>query len=284
MNPRIRSVLFWLHLAAGLAAGLVIFVMCVTGTLLMYERQIVEWADRGFRPEAPPAGAAALPVETLLARVRAADPASPLPSGVTRQADPAAPALVNLGRERSLYVDPYTGKILGEASPRVRAFFRAVTDWHRWLAAKGESRDRGRAATGASNLAFLFLVLSGIFLWLPRRWNRPQLRLRTWFRRGVSAKARDFNWHHVIGLWSWLPLVLIVATGVVMSYPWANALLFRLAGDTPPRQGGPGGAGRPSSSSKGSTRCGPRPSTRPPNGCPAGRASACGSPPRRRRR
>lgn len=240
MNPRIRSVLFWLHLAAGLAAGLVIFVMCVTGTLLMYERQIVEWADREFRAEAPAAGAAPLPVETLLARVRAANPTSPLPAGVTRQADPAAPALVNLGRERSLYVDPYTGKILGEASPRVRAFFRAVTDWHRWLGAKGESRDRGRAATGASNLAFLFLVLSGIFLWLPRRWNRPQLRLRTWFRRGVSAKARDFNWHHVIGLWSWLPLVLIVATGVVMSYPWANALLFRLAGDTPPRQGGPG--------------------------------------------
>ena len=245
MNPRIRSVLFWLHLAAGLLAGLVIFVMCVTGTLLMYERQVVEWADRGFRADPPSPGAAPLPVEALLAKVRAAEPGPTPPSGVTRQADPSAPALVSLGRERSLYVDPYTGKILGEASPRVRAFFRAVTDWHRWLGARDDSREPARKVTGISNLAFLFLVLSGIFLWLPRRWNRPQLRIRTWFRRGVSGKARDFNWHHAIGIWSWLPLVLIVSTGVVMSFPWANALLFRLAGDEPPRQPGPGGAGAP---------------------------------------
>ncbi|HEX2641851.1 MAG TPA: PepSY-associated TM helix domain-containing protein, partial [Thermoanaerobaculia bacterium] len=258
MNPRIRSVLFWLHLAAGLLAGLVIFVMCVTGTLLMYERQVVEWADRGFRADPPSPGAAPLPVETLLAKVRAAEPGPTPPSGVTRQADPAAPVLVSLGRERSLYVDPYSGKILGEASPRIRAFFRAVTDWHRWLGAKDDSREPARKVTGISNLAFLFLVLSGIFLWLPRKWTRRQVRIRSWFRRGVSGKARDFNWHHAIGIWSWLPLVLIVSTGVVMSFPWANALLFRLAGDEPPRQAGPSGPGGGSGPQGGERRGGER--------------------------
>ena len=41
-----------------------------------------------------------------------------------------------------------------------------------------------------------------------------------------GGKARELNWHNVIGVWSAIPLVLIVASGVVMSYPWANRLVY----------------------------------------------------------
>ena len=44
-----RQILFWLHLAAGLIAGVVIFIMCVTGALLAFERQTIEWAERDVR-------------------------------------------------------------------------------------------------------------------------------------------------------------------------------------------------------------------------------------------
>jgi uncharacterized iron-regulated membrane protein len=40
--------------------------------------------------------------------------------------------------------------------------------WHRWLGSEGQSRSTARAITGASNLAFLGLAVSGLFLWLPR--------------------------------------------------------------------------------------------------------------------
>ena len=66
----LRKIFFWLHLAAGAIAGIVILIMSVTGLLLMYEKQIIEWADqRGYR-SAPPPGAPRLPVETLIATVR----------------------------------------------------------------------------------------------------------------------------------------------------------------------------------------------------------------------
>jgi uncharacterized iron-regulated membrane protein len=240
MNQRIRKVIFWLHLAAGLVAGSVILVMSVTGTLLMYERQITEWADRGYRSDPVP-GAARLSAEALLARAAAAAPDA-TPASLTLQSDPAAPAAVSLGRGRSVYLNPFTGRVLGEGAPRVRAFFRAVTDWHRWLGASDEKRDLGRAVTGACNLAFLVLVLSGLYLWLPRVWTRRQVRNVAWFRRGLSGKARDFNWHNVLGLWAWLPLVLVVASGVVLSYHWAGDLTFRLVGEEPPAEDGPPGA------------------------------------------
>jgi uncharacterized iron-regulated membrane protein len=44
----------------------------------------------------------------------------------------------------------------------------------------------------------------------PRSWAASQLRAITVFRSGLRGRARDFNWHNVIGIWSVVPLVLIV--------------------------------------------------------------------------
>ena len=242
MFMKFRRLVFWLHLPVGVTAGLVILVMATTGVLLTYERQITAWADRGYRSTPPAPGAEHLSIETLLARFREARPGL-LPTSVSLRAEPAAPAAVALGRESTLYVDAYTGAVLGEGSKSVRGFFRAAQDWHRWLGRQGESRETARAVTGASNLAFLFLVISGFTLWWPRLWTRTNLRSVTLFGRGLGGRARDFNWHNVIGFWSALPLFFIVFTGVVMAYPWANGLLFRATGNEPPRPpaGGPRG-------------------------------------------
>jgi uncharacterized iron-regulated membrane protein len=102
-----------------------------------------------------------------------------------------------------------------------------VTEWHRWLGAKGENRNVARAITGACNLGFLFLVMSGFYLWWPRNWNLKSLRNVTWFRRGLPSKARYFNWHNVIGFWSAVPLFIVVLSAVVISYTWAGNLAHR---------------------------------------------------------
>ena len=91
-----------------------------------------------------------------------------------------------------------------------------------------------RAITGACNLGFLFLVMSGFYLWWPRNWNLKSLRNVTWFRRGLPSRARDFNWHNTIGFWSAVPLFIIVLSAVVISYTWAGNLVYRVVGETPP--------------------------------------------------
>ena len=133
--------------------------------------------------------------------VVAAEPGA-APTGITVRSDPRAPVTVTVEGGRPRLVDPYTGAILGEPSPRLRAFFRTMTDWHRWIALQGTSRATGKAITGAANLGFLFIVLSGIYLWVPRVWSRLQFTQVLWFRGGLPGKARDFNWHNVIGIWS----------------------------------------------------------------------------------
>jgi uncharacterized iron-regulated membrane protein len=246
---KLRTIIFWCHLPVGVTAGVVILTMCVTGVLLSFEKQITTWADtRGYRSTPPTPETNHLPVETLIAK--AGDGRGAAPTAITIKSDPAAPTEIAFGREASLFVNPYSGAILGEGSQKVRSFFRTVTDWHRWLGAKGDNRNVARAITGACNLGFLFLVMSGFYLWWPRNWNRKALRNVTWFKRGLPSKARDFNWHNVIGFWSAGPLFVVVLSAVVISYTWAGNLVYRIVGEAPPapRANAPAGANKETAS------------------------------------
>jgi len=232
MTP--RRALFWIHLTAGCLAGLVILVMSVTGVLLAYRRQVINLSDRSFWAQ-PAAGTQRLSLDSMLATIQQSQ--GQAPTTITIRADSAAPVAFDFGRERTVFANPYTGQIPGEGSRRLRAFFSAVEDVHRWLGVSSGSRSAGRAITGACNFGFLILVVTGPILWWPKEWNWNNLKKVTLFRVGLWGRARDWNWHNVLGFWCVLPLFLIVITGVIMSYAWANNLLYRMTGNAPPPPG-----------------------------------------------
>lgn len=236
-----RKVLFWLHLAVGVTAGAAVLLMSVTGVLLTYQRQIVAWANTREYEVSPPANGTRLPAGQLVARVRQAERGTPTTLTVRRS--PRAPAEVAFGRERTVFVNPYTGAVLGNGSAATRRFFSVVTDWHRWLGRKGESRAWGKGILDAANLGFLFLVASGFYLWWPRRWTKKAFLDVLWYRRRLRPKARDFNWHNVTGIWGFVPLFVVVLSGVVISYPWAGNAVYRAYGEEPPARSGPPGEG-----------------------------------------
>ena len=240
----LRKILFWTHLVCGVAAGLVILMMSITGVLLTYERQIVDRVERGMYAAESPQGQPR-PVIALVAAATQHDPSFE-PTTVTVASDATAPAVVSAGRSGSLYVDRYTGEVLGEGAEALRSFFGTMTRWHRWFDAEDDNRAVARAVTGASNLAFLFLILSGMYLWLPRVYRWAAFRTRLLFNsRAVSGKARDLNWHQVLGIWSAVPLAIVVATAAVFSYGWANDLVYRAFGEEPPQRGrGPSATSR----------------------------------------
>ena len=238
----LRRVLFWVHLATGLVIGSIVLIMSITGVALTYQKQMTEWADCAYWPGDTEVGLEPLPVRELIARVNEDYPGAS-PSAIRFYSEPEAPASVSISGG-SVFVNRYTGETNHRRAESIRRFFTVMRDWHRWLA--DDTRSWGRAITGAANLAFLFIVCSGLYLWLPRRWNRSSLRAVTWFKSGLRAKARDFNWHNVFGFWSAIPLMLIVASGAVISYPWASNLVYVLSGTDAPIRGQRGGdAGSP---------------------------------------
>ena len=118
---KLRRIVFWMHLTAGLIAGSIVLVMSVTGVLLAFERQLTEWAERDLRVVPPAPGATRLSIDELIARLRGAEPEA-IPSGLTLRSDPAAPAAISLGRERTVFLNPYTGAHSGrrlKGDPRI---------------------------------------------------------------------------------------------------------------------------------------------------------------------
>lgn len=228
----IRKIIFWFHLILGLAAGIVILIMSATGVLLMYEKQMIAWADRAYLEQAATAGTPRVPAEAILSTIQnAANGAAP--TTVTFYAGSAAASAAAGGS--TYYVNAYTGELMGQSSQNVRAFFRSVTDWHRYVAMSGDSRPMGKSITGASNLIFLFVVVSGAVIW----WRAAI----GWFKTGLRGKSMYFNWHHVFGVWTVVPLFLVVLSATVISYPWASNLVYTLTRSEAPAQGGGGRGG-----------------------------------------
>ena len=121
------------------------------------------------------------------------------PRGPTRQSLPrqsrwtgsAAPPGLRSDVPGGVSLDRHTGELQETATPAVRAAFQKVEELHRWLLLSGDGREIGQRIVGASTLLFLFLGLTGPFLWMPRRWTGWTVRRVAWFRRGLRGRARD---------------------------------------------------------------------------------------------
>jgi len=229
----VRRVLFWMHLGAGVLAGILILFFSITGSLLAYQRPIQHAMDKRYYRTAPvPSSATRMPLETLIASTESAAHA-PV-EAVTVHPEAASPIEMQTANREIFFADPYTGSVQGPVSPRSRAFFTQIIALHRWFGLSNASHSTATTVKGAVMILFLFLVLSGAVLWIPGRWNRHTIRTGIVPRFDTHGRSRNYNWHKVTGFWLFLPLALLVVTGIIMAYPWANALLFRLAGSPVP--------------------------------------------------
>ena len=215
--------------------------MCFTGTALAFEKQLIAWSEGDARQiKAPPEATERLSLDDLAQRVRQAHPDA-RPASIMVSADPQATVMFSLGRDQNVFVNPYTGEILQPASTLVRDAMHVLVEWHRFLALTGDQRPVGKVINGVSNLAFFALAVTGLYLWLPRTWSWRGLRAIAIFNWRLAGKARDFNWHNAIGLWSAPILIVLTLTAVPISFRWGNALVYQLVGEAPPAPGGAAG-------------------------------------------
>ncbi len=224
-----RRLIFWIHLGMGCVAGVVILFLAITGTILAYQKQVITFAERGYRSTPSSPGAPGLPVNALLSL--ASEAKGKAPDGIVLHADSNAPVELIFGKTDRVLLDRYTGRILGAGATRTRAFFAAVNGLHRWFGVPPDKKQLAQAVQGGMDLALLALVVTGVFLWWPRNWNWQRLKAAFFLRARLKGRAFDWNLHNVLGFWTSVPLAIIVITGAILSYSWATNLLYRVAGD-----------------------------------------------------
>ncbi|MFO1446539.1 MAG: PepSY-associated TM helix domain-containing protein [Opitutaceae bacterium] len=242
----VRPFFFWLHLASGLIAGLSIGIMCFTGTMLAFEKELVAWSERELRRVEPPSpDAARLSLDGMRSSLLRAHPDA-RPASMVVQRDPGSAVAFTSGRSGAYYVNPYTGEVRQAVAGRMSAFMRTMTDLHRTLGFHGEtSRPVGKLINGVCNLAYCVLALTGLYLWLPRSGSWRSIRAVIWFRRTGSGRARDFNWHNAIGLWTAPVVVVLTLTAVPISFRWGGEFIYWITGTPAPTAEGRGAGGGP---------------------------------------
>lgn len=266
-----RKIIFWSHLVLGLLAGIIIAISAFTGATMAFEKQIIAWAERDLRQVAVPTnGVERVALADILADIREAQPGA-RPQEIIVARDPNEVIRVSLGRTNVLYVNPYTGEFQPQGAQKTREFFQLMLRWHRWLGvspqpraeavvsqtgtnsppADGPPREGGglreftSTVVGVSTCIFLALCISGLILWWPR--TLKFLRQVIWLRRGLTGKARDWNWHNVFGFWSLPILILTTFTGIVMAFHAVGDWIYK----------------RPANENAGLTIAVPEPGTRP---------------------
>lgn len=231
-----RKFVFWLHLFAGLIAGAVIAIMSVTGIGIAFEEEILRWYDRKVSriESGHGSGKTPLPLVELKQRVEKARPAFQVTS-VAVHRDPTRAWEFFAGREGPLYVDPFSGAMNESRSHEAHEVIHKLEEWHRWLGDEDGMGSLGGLVTGTSNLMFVTVCVSGLYLWFPRNWGRRALRPLVALKFGYKGKARDFNWHNVFGFWSFPILLVLGVTAIAISFEWGHRLVFTVTGEDAPK-------------------------------------------------
>lgn len=223
-RARARRALFWCHFSIGLVIGLVVAFLAITGSIMSFQDRVIAFAERHVRVQ-PAGDTPCLSAEAGLQAVIAQT--AQAPATVQVFADRTRPSVMVLPNSGTYLVDLCAGRVLSPGS-RWRKFFEDDENLHRWLALSRGKHETLRALKNAAVVGFLFLVLSGLVLWVPRQWRATNLRAALTFRRALKGKAQLWSLHQVSGFWFALPLLCIVTTGLMMAFPWTMHVALRM--------------------------------------------------------
>lgn len=215
--PAAYRMLWRWHFYAGLFVMPFLIVLAVTGTIYCFQPQIEPLLyPQLLRVE--PAGQR-LTAQTLLERARVGMPAGAVATTYAINSDPRASAefvfRMPSGKSESVYLNPYSGQLLGTLSVEDR-FMKQVRMLHRALLL-GKP---GELLMELAGCWVLVMITTGIAMWWPR-----------WRTTGAAAFAMQpaagkRGWwkelHLVLGAWLAIGALAFVVSGLPWTASWGQ--------------------------------------------------------------
>jgi uncharacterized iron-regulated membrane protein len=207
----VRKALFQVHLWTGIGVGLYVFVISVTGSAIVFRREITRLA---WTPPVVEAVGPLMTADQLGAAVKAKYPRNEVASVIlSKKPNRAAEVLMTRGQRRiERAFDPYTGKDLGPIGTDEPKILYWLVQLHDDLL----GGHKGRLVNGAGAALFTLLVFTGIIIWWPgiARWWHSLI-----LRRGVGWARFTWDLHSAIGFWMFLFVLMWGVSGIYLSYP-----------------------------------------------------------------
>lgn len=214
-----------IHLWLGFTSGLLVFVIAITGCIYAFQKEIQDliqpyrYVQKQSAPFLPPsvlrsAAEAQLPHKHIhavqyLGGERAAQV-------IYYSYDPEYYYLV--------YVNPYTAEVL-HITDMSKDFFAFILDGHfyLWL-----PREIGQPVVASATLVFVVMLVSGIFLWWPKK--KKDMKQRFKIKWNARWRRVNYDLHNVLGFYAWSLALIFVLTGLVWGFQWFANGLYQVAG------------------------------------------------------
>jgi uncharacterized iron-regulated membrane protein len=223
-SSKLKKLASSLHLWFGLAVGLVIVIISITGAVYSFQPEL----SRTFQPwqTVKAENKPYLPLSQLRA-IAAAQLPDKKPTRIIFRGKSSSVVAHFIAKKPkryyyAVYMNPYTGQVL-KTMDNQDDFFRIVLNGHMYL---WLPQDIGHQVVGWSVVIFLLMIVTGIIMWWPR--NKAARKNSFKVKWKASPKRLNYDLHNVFGFYASWVLIFIVITGLVWSFEWVGNAEYAL--------------------------------------------------------
>ncbi|QIX61626.1 PepSY domain-containing protein [Hymenobacter sp. BT18] len=205
-----------LHLWLGLASGLVVFIVSITGAIFTFQDDIRDLTEP-WRKVAVQATAPVLPSRLQAAALAGQTDATAADTWVTYFGPDRSATVFYTAKDGALmlvYLNPYTGQVLHKQDLRTH-FFTIIQEIHMHLLLP-EAVAKWVVGGGVS--IFVVMLLTGLVLWWPKR--QQERKQRFTIKWGARWRRVNYDLHNVLGFYAASIGLVLALSGLFMIFPW----------------------------------------------------------------
>ena len=212
----------WLHLWLGLISGTVVFIVCLTACIWVFNEEILTLLEpeknieRQRKPTLTPSQIASI--------ARKQYPDMVVDYVYSSQGKTTTVYLDHAKDAKShstaiLDLHPYNGQVVSHKKllEHEYEFFDFILTGHRFLWFPYEL---GRPIVNYSTLVFVILLITGLIWWYPKKWNKSIRDKSFKIKWGASFKRVNLDLHNVLGFYAMIFLLCLALTGMVFGLLW----------------------------------------------------------------
>lgn len=214
----------WFHLWIGIAVGIPIVIISITGCLLVFEHEIVKLSRSWWKVEVPEKGEL-LPPSVIRSKVVAQLPEMKI-RRIWYYGEGRPVKIAPDNSDSLIWANPYTGAVLTLEDHEDLFHFIEEGHVNLWL-----PPDIGHVVVSWCTVVFLALLITGLVLWWPKKWNKRETKQAFTIKWKAKFKRVNYDLHNVLGFYSMSLVIIMVFTGLMMGFTTFRSTVLQLLGD-----------------------------------------------------
>jgi uncharacterized iron-regulated membrane protein len=208
MTKGFKKAIRQIHLWLGLATGLIVFIVSITGFLYTFEKEIRDFTQKEYL-HVPVQDKPFIGLKSIIESYQHLEPKQKITVIKINKDEPNATVQVSNKKRKTYYFNPYNATLVNQ---RGSDWLNIVLGLHQDLLLG----DVGEFIQGWSVVIFLLILITGLILWFPnqRRLVKQSLRIK-W---SGSFKRVNFDLHQVLGFYASIFLLVMAFSGTYFAF------------------------------------------------------------------